>query len=166
MNGLNKILYRGIEHEVRIISYPGKNSQVIYRENTFCLYINNKLNGNAQLNEARNQIKDWMIAKAGELLRERTAYYGKLIGVEYNNVRIKDTKTRWGSCSSKKNLNFSFRIIMAPERVMDYVVIHELCHLRHMNHKAEFWNLVAQHIPDYEEQKAWLKFNGLKLHLI
>jgi predicted metal-dependent hydrolase len=107
-----------------------------------------------------------MIVKAEELIKKRTAEYSNLIGVNYNTIRIKDTKTRWGSCSSKGNLNFNFRILMAPEQVMDYIIVHELCHLRHMNHGKDFWNTVAQYMPDYEKKKEWLKVNGMKLYAI
>lgn len=86
------------------------------------------------------------------------------LSVHFENIRVKDQKSRWGSCSSKRNLNFNWRIIMAPEPVCDYVVIHELCHLVFMDHSANFWKLVESICPQYCQYKKWLKENGKKLY--
>lgn len=166
MNEMKSIMYRGIEHEVKIMAYPGKNTQVIFRENKFFVYINNKLEGNKLVQEAAKVLRLWMIEKAQELIKPRTQELSREIGVSFNGIRIKDTKTRWGSCSSKGNLNFNFRLVMAPQEVMDYIIIHELCHLRHMNHSKDFWNAVAQYMPDYEVYKEWLNKNGMRLYVI
>lgn len=86
------------------------------------------------------------------------------LNVRFKRITIKDTITRWGSCSSNKNLAFSWRLILAPRNVMEYVVVHEICHLIEMNHSSKFWNLVYQTCPDYFEAKLWLKRHGKKLH--
>ena len=78
-------------------------------------------------------------------------------------VRVRDMHTRWGSCSQTGNLNFNFRLILAPPEVLDYVVVHELCHRRQMNHSTQFWQEVAQVLPDYRKRKAWLTENGWRL---
>lgn len=88
----------------------------------------------------------------------------ELLDVKYNKISIKDTVTRWGSCSIDKNLSFSWRLVLAPRNVMEYVVVHEVCHLIEMNHSSKFWNLVYKVCPDYFEAKIWLKKNGKKLH--
>ncbi|MBU0727650.1 M48 family metallopeptidase, partial [Patescibacteria group bacterium] len=67
--------------------------------------------------------------------------------------------SRWGSCSDRKNLNFNWKLIMAPIEIIDYVVVHEMCHLKQMNHSSKFWNLVAEKMPDYKELRKWLKDN-------
>lgn len=100
---------------------------------------------------------------AKQVFPERINYYERLIGVQAGQIRIKDQKTRWGSCSSKGNINLNWRLILAPEEVMDYVIIHELCHLKEMNHSKAFWELVEQICPDYREQKRWLKENAHQL---
>ncbi|MDF2892841.1 MAG: family peptidase [Clostridia bacterium] len=166
MKKLDNIMYRGQAYEVKLISYPGKTNQIIFRDNKFNVYINNKLQGGRATQEAAQHLKSWMTERAEEVIKKRTHEYSNLIDVSYNTIRIKDTKTRWGSCSSKGNLNFNFRILMAPEQVMDYIIVHELCHLKHMNHSKEFWNTVAQYMPQYEKQKEWLKVNGMKLYTI
>lgn len=166
MNKLNNILYKGQEYEVKLIAYAGKDTQVIFREEKFLVYINNKTPESKIEKEAARQLKIWLIEKAEEKIKQRTKELCKVIDVNYNNIRIKDTKTRWGSCSSKGNLNFNYRIIMAPQVVMDYIIVHELCHLKHLNHGKEFWNTVAQYMPHYEMHKQWLKVNGIKLYVI
>lgn len=101
--------------------------------------------------------------KAREIFEERAAYFAGKLGVKFEKVFIKDQSSRWGSCSSAKNLNFNFRLLLAPERVLDYLVIHEVCHLREMNHSSRFWDLVESLMPDYKLQDLWLKENGFLL---
>jgi len=102
---------------------------------------------------------------AKQYIYERVEYYLPQTGGFYSSIRIGDQKTRWGSCSSNKTLSFSWRLMLAPPRVLDYVVIHELCHLTYMNHSKEFWAKVASIDPDYKEHRRWLKENGDSLIL-
>ncbi|MBS4026276.1 MAG: M48 family metallopeptidase [Clostridia bacterium] len=113
--------------------------------------------------ELRKQQASWYRQQANEAIMLRVRYYSEKVGVAYNTVRIKDQKTRWGSCSAKKNLNFNWRLIMAPPEVLDYVVVHELCHLIHLNHSPAFWQLVKNQLPDYSRHKRWLKDQGATL---
>lgn len=101
--------------------------------------------------------------RAKPVLAQRTAYFARQVGVTYGRITVRDQKTRWGSCSQTGNLNFNFRLILAPPEVLDYVVVHELCHRRQMNHSAQFWQEVAQVLPDYRKRKAWLTENGWRL---
>ena len=87
----------------------------------------------------------------------RVEFYRKQIGKPVNSIRIKDVRSRWGSCSSKANLNFNWRLVLAPMEVLDYVVVHEMCHLKEMNHSKAFWDLVGEILPDYQKQREWLK---------
>ncbi len=102
------------------------------------------------------------VAKAKEIIPPRAEYYANLIGVTYNKIGIKTPKTRWGSCSSKKNLNFSALLVLMPEEIMDSVIVHELCHLKEMNHSARFYDEILKVMPDYREREKWLKTNGSK----
>lgn len=99
-------------------------------------------------------------AAAKKYIYERVEYYLPMTGGAYSRLRIADQKTRWGSCTSGGTLSFSWRLMLAPPRVLDYVVIHELCHLTYMNHSKEFWDKVASIDPNYKEHKKWLKENG------
>ena len=101
--------------------------------------------------------------RAKSVLAQRTAYFARQIGVTYGRITVRDQKTRWGSCSQTGTLNFNFRLILAPLEVLDYVVVHELCHRRQMNHSTQFWQEVAQVLPDYRKRKAWLTENGWRL---
>ena len=96
---------------------------------------------------------------------KRVAYYHTLTGGNYNTIAVRDQKSRWGSCSSKGTLSFNYRLIFAPPKVLDYVVVHELCHLTHMNHSKDFWNMVERIMPDYRVYRTWLKDHGQELTL-
>lgn len=87
------------------------------------------------------------------------------IDVKYSRIAIKDQKSRWGSCSSKKNLNFNWRLVLAPKEVIEYVVAHEVAHLKHMNHSKDFWNCVSDLDSNYQNALTWLKQNGMQLHM-
>ncbi len=102
---------------------------------------------------------------AREHFAGRCRHYLQYTGGSYSRITIRDQKTRWGSCSSTGTLSFNYRLMFAPPRVLDYVVIHELCHLTHMNHSREFWNLVASVMPEYKIHRNWLKEHGRELHI-
>lgn len=112
----------------------------------------------------REVMEAWYRQQAREKIMERLACYENRIARVPGRITIKSQKCRWGSCSARGNLNFNWRIVMAPERVLDYVVVHELCHLIEFNHSRKFWSLVAQVIPDYKESQEWLKNNALKMN--
>lgn len=112
-------------------------------------------------------LEEWY-RQAARLRFESRVHYFTLqydFGKEVNRIFIKDQKSRWGSCSSKCNLNFNYRLIMAPDEVLDYVVVHELCHLKHMNHSREFWEAVEQIQPEYNQYREWLRKNGNTLRV-
>jgi hypothetical protein len=108
----------------------------------------------------------WYRRQAQQYIMPRVAYWADEMGLTFNKIFIKDQDSRWGSCSSLKNLNFNWRIIMAPDGVIDYLLIHELAHLREMNHSAAFWQLVGRYDPDYRLHRQWLKDNGQALFLL
>jgi predicted metal-dependent hydrolase len=93
---------------------------------------------------------------------KRLEYFNSTYGFTYNNVRIKKQKTRWGSCSEKKNINFNFKLLFLPPELSDYIIVHELCHLGEFNHSKRFWNLVAKTMPNYLELKNQLKHIDLR----
>lgn len=98
--------------------------------------------------------------RALQVLPPKVQFYAGKIGVDYGRITIRNQKTRWGSCSGKGNLNFNCLLMLVPESVQDYVVIHELCHRKEMNHSQKFWAEVAKIMPDYQEKRKWLKEHG------
>jgi len=112
------------------------------------------------LGRAREIFVDWYREKAREKLKERVDFYALMIGKTYRRINITGAKSRWGSCSFKGNLNFSWRLIMAPDWVVDYVVVHEIFHLIEKNHSQRFWRRVAKLYPEYKKPRKWLKNNG------
>lgn len=112
------------------------------------------------LNKAKEVFIKWYKEQAYKNFSERVAIYSKISDITYNKLKITNAKKRWGSCSSNGNLNFTWRLIMAPLQVIDYVIVHELVHIKEKNHSKNFWNNVRIILPYYETQKKWLKENG------
>ncbi|MDD5397094.1 MAG: M48 family metallopeptidase [Candidatus Moranbacteria bacterium] len=108
---------------------------------------------------ARHDQEEYLKLKetAREMVARRLEKYAEFYGLQYNGVAIRNQKTRWGSCSSKGNLNFNYKILLLPQRHADYIIVHELCHLKEFNHGKCFWNLVSQTIPEYERIVKQLK---------
>lgn len=106
---------------------------------------------------------DELAYKACEVIPQRVEYYAPKVGVTYGRITIRNQKTRWGSCSAKGNLNFNVALMRVPLDIMDYVVVHELCHRLYLNHSRDFWNEVEKVIPDYKEKEKWLKENGARI---
>ena len=101
--------------------------------------------------------------RAAKEIPPRVAHFAPLIGVTYGRITIRNQKSRWGSCSSKGNLNFNCLLMLTPRDIVDYVVVHELCHLKEMNHSKQFWAEVERILPDYRQREKWLKEHGPQL---
>lgn len=101
--------------------------------------------------------------RAKRIIPGKVRFYARLIGVTYGNITIRMQKSRWGSCSAKGNLNFNCLLMKTPEEILDYVIVHELCHRKEMNHSPRFWAEVEKIIPDYKEKRKWLKDHGNEL---
>ncbi len=104
-----------------------------------------------------------LTTRAKRVFPTKVKKFAEIIGVTYGNITIRMQKSRWGSCSGKGNLNFNCLLMNAPEEIVDYVVVHELCHRKEMNHSPRFWAEVEKVLPDYKERRKWLKENGGKL---
>lgn len=101
------------------------------------------------------------VARTRKFVKERLEHYNKHYNFKYNRIAIRRQKTRWGSCSGKSNLNFNYKILFLPPELADYIIVHELCHLKEMNHGKNFWKLVSEVIPDYKERRKRLR--GIRL---
>ena len=130
--------------------------------------INIRVGTDGAANDAdfiRATLENWYRHEAKTYIGKRVAELAKQHGFEYERVTIKGQSTRWGSCSAKHNLNFNWKLMMTPPAAIDYVIIHELCHLREMNHSKKFWKLVARYCPDYKTWVKWFKLNSTNLIL-
>ena len=114
----------------------------------------------APLNPGELQV---LADEALRVIPERVQFYAPVVGVTYGRITIRSQHTLWGSCSSKGSLNFNCLLMLTPPEVLDYVVVHELCHRKEMNHSARFWAEVEHVLPDYEIRRKWLRENGTAL---
>lgn len=156
------ILYLGEVHVLNIIVVHHKKEQKIH-------ISNNRINIYTIKEDSeyvKNQLNIWFRLRAEEIINERTAFYASIMGTIPDKVIVKTQTKRWGSCTSKRHVFFNWRLVFAPIEVLDYVVIHELCHLVHMNHSKAFWHLVEMHDANYKTHKGWLKENGQRLFQI
>ncbi|MBN8913099.1 MAG: M48 family metallopeptidase [Rhizobiales bacterium] len=117
-----------------------------------------------QPEHAPRRLKDWLAKEAHRHLDDRVAFHAKQLGVTAKRIAVRDQTSRWGSCSTTGVLSFSWRLIMAPPEILDYVAAHEVAHLREMNHGPRFWKLVAKTMPGMDEAKRWLQIYGMDLH--
>lgn len=128
------------------------------KKNTWEMWVVEEKEELLTVKELRNLARD-----AAVYIPERVSFYASLMDVSYGRITIRNQKSRWGSCSSKGNLNFNCLLMLAPLEIIDYVVVHELCHRREMNHSPLFWHEVESVLPDYKKRRKWLKDNGEKL---
>ncbi|MBQ2815044.1 MAG: M48 family metallopeptidase [Clostridia bacterium] len=103
---------------------------------------------------------DSLKATAKPIIEKKVRFFADEMGVKYGKITIRNQKTRYGSCTAKGNLNFNCLIMLMPEEIIDYVIVHELCHIKEMNHSHRFWKEVESILPDYKERRKWLKQNG------
>lgn len=154
-------------------SYLGRNYRLkVLRGNTPYLklkggYLEASISGSSKIQEedVRSLLLDWYKRHAQQRLEEKTHRYAKILQVEPNCVSVKDYKSRWGSCSTTGDISYNWRIVMAHHRIVDYVVVHELCHLLEHNHSAVYWRHVERIIPDFQECREWLKRNSEQLKI-
>ena len=119
--------------------------------------------GDLRKSRIKTYLEKWYIHEAYQKLEEKVMRYSKIIRVSPTEIKVRNYKTRWGSCDNKGRLTFNFNLIKAPHEIVDYVVIHELCHMIQPNHSKFFWNEVARFDPSFKNHKKWLKLNGADL---
>ena len=140
-----------------IIAFVNKNRDWILKQITKRQQIEDEIKNIRPLTEA--ELLE-LTKSAKIVIKKRVEYYAPIVGVDYGRISIRHQKTRWGSCSSKGNLNFNVALMRAPLEALDYVVVHELCHRIEMNHSPEFWAEVERVMPDYKIWRKYLKENG------
>lgn len=113
----------------------------------------------------KNAMENWYREKTLAKVKERIEYYKSYFNDEVTDVKVKEQKKRWASCTSKNELLFNWRCVMAPAFVLDYIVVHEMCHMEYKNHSKDFWNRVCTVMPDYDSRRTWLRNNGMKMDI-
>ena len=146
------LLYRGQKLKIK----KSKDRQIYKDENG--LYVP------CESNQLQGKLKGFLKSKARDHLDFASKDYANLIGKKYFKLTLRDTRSRWGSCTSNGHLMYSWRLIMAPPKVLNYVAAHEVSHLLHLNHSNQFWETVSYLMPDFKQHKDWLKKNGQSLH--
>jgi predicted metal-dependent hydrolase len=146
---LDRVLYRGVEHEIKQATFP----PVRLADGAFWA-------PGEQESDRLAEVLVWLRRRAKPLLRESVSRWSPLLGVSPTKVGVRDQTSRWGSCSSRGSVSLNWRLVMAPPEVLEYIVIHELAHLKEHNHSARFWALVAAHCPEYRLHEEWLSANG------
>lgn len=155
--------YFGEKLNLVIKPHANKRPKVTVRDYSLNVWLYKgiaKADAKAALKKA---VESFYKKKADEVIHDRLQFFNEQYGFIYNRVTLRNQKSRWGSCSRLKNLNFNWRLIMAPIEVIDYVVVHELCHLKEMNHSSRFWKLVENTIPHYQSCRRWLRENHFLL---
>lgn len=140
-------------------SFSGKRTGAVMEEGKLRLFVKSPSS-----ETLRDSLEAWYRRQGRRVFAERVAYWNTQFGFSYGRIAIRDQKSRWGSCSRQGNLNFNWRLLLAPLAVLDYIVIHELAHLKEGNHSPRFWELVAEKCPDYRAHREWLRLHGPELH--
>jgi predicted metal-dependent hydrolase len=140
-----------------------QNTPLVFKENRF--YLNRSLIENDGEIALRNAFIEFYIQKGIERLQKRVTYFAPKVGVQSGKISVKELGFRWASCSSNGNIAFHWKCMMAPPKIIDYIIVHELCHLHQRDHNVAFWNEVDKVMPDYIERKEWLRINGASLDL-
>jgi predicted metal-dependent hydrolase len=113
----------------------------------------------------QKELEVWYIKQARHIITQQVKFYAEQMDVSYSSINFSDTRSQWGSCSHDDRLQFSWRLVMTPLLVINYVVIHELAHTKEKNHSSDFWNVVRNYTPSYRQQIKWLKTYGHALHI-
>ncbi len=161
----DQFYYFGEPLQLEILPSDLKRPSLKVREDRMIITLHRQIGKNEGTDSAKKVIRDFYRKKAEEVIRDRLDHFNAHYGFRFHRVAFRDQKSRWGSCSRAGNLNFNWRLIMAPIEVIDYVVVHELCHLGQMNHGSRFWALVEEVMPDHKAHRKWLKDNSILLSL-
>ena len=153
--------YLGRNYRLKVLT--GKLRGVKFENGKLVVHIPKEYSKNKRESTVKKLLEQWYQERALVKLQEKTRRLARKIGVEPKSVTIKSYKGRWGSCNTRQELFFNWNIIIAPNRIVDYVVVHELIHLIHHDHSKAYWKRVKSFYPDYEECKDWLKVHGRNL---
>ena len=157
-----RLLYLGREYTLRV--EQGNPPGVVFDEDHICVRLPAE-DGPDGPSNVKERLREWYVSQALAKIKEKVPLYSARIGVSPRQVTIKSMQSRWGSCSASGRISLAWNIIMAPEEVLDYLVVHELCHLVHHDHSPRYWSVVESILPDHRQRRKWLRENGGRLRL-
>lgn len=140
---------------ISVIQDDERRENVSLKGDTLVVRVND-----ASSEAIENKVEEWFRKSGKQVIEGRALYFAEMMGVTFGRITLRDQKTRWGSCSKEGNLNFNWRLLLMPPEYLDYVVVHELAHRKHMDHSREFWSEVERIYPRYRKLRKWLKDNG------
>lgn len=152
-------LYLGRSY--RLLLVADQDEPLLLRNGRFCL--RRDLVDRGEIAAAKSAFRAYYVTRGLERIRRRVAYYAPKVGVTARGIDVRDLSNRWASCSPSGNLSFHWKCMMAPQTIIDYIVVHELCHFHHLDHTDAFWNEVDKVLPSYGERKEWLRKHGAGL---
>lgn len=161
-----KLPYLGRQYRLKIYREAVEHPSFGSKQGKFIATVPSKWKQEQVQTTLEESLIKWYRTHGLKKIQERAMYYESLLGVEANSIQLRTQHKRWGSCTPEGNIYINWRIVMAPVRVIDYIIVHELAHIRVPEHNQEFWNLVRSILPHYEEDKEWLRIHGMKLYSI
>ncbi len=156
-----QILYLGRRYRLKVNKVQNSSAckpKIVGRR--VIIHVNSQLSDKDRKSMIEKTIIQWYVLRAKNVINKRIQHYKQILGVNPKNIEIKDQKKRWGSCSNSGILRFNWHVVIAPMSIIDYIIVHELCHLEIKNHSKEFWRLVSLVLPDYQKRRDWLKNNA------
>lgn len=156
-----EFLLFGKKYKLKVI-YANVRTIKIYTDGKYLVLVRKQ---NEKVVNIKKAFETFYKTNAKEYIIPIAHKLSEKLNKKINRIFVKRVNSIWGSCSNSQNLNFNYKLALAPKKVVDYIITHEVCHLKHHNHKKEFWNLVSNFIPNYKQHENWLKINGNKLHI-
>lgn len=160
-----KIKIKDKIYRLKIHSHSKKRPRITFVTRIAHIYVNENLDSDQKETEIKRVLIKWYKKYSYNFITYRIHKFTKFLDINLNEIFIRDLKKRWGSCTKNNNLVFNWRIIMAPISIIDYVLLHEVCHLVEDLHSPKFWDLLKSIMPDYKKRKEWLRINGPTLEL-
>lgn len=161
-----KFPYLGRQYRLKVIAVENASAETLtFQNGRFTATVPKSSLPSWREEHLRQAFRVWYIEHGSAKVQQRMKLFAPRLGLEPSNVVVKDQQARWGSCTNNGTININWRILMAPMRIVDYVVVHELGHMLHANHSSDFWAVVSSVMPDYDERKEWLRVNGATLQL-
>ncbi|ADG06445.1 M48 family metallopeptidase [Kyrpidia tusciae] len=161
-----KLPYLGRQYRLRVVAAEDiAGVSFTFQNGRFLAGVPKSSSADWREERLRQAFREWCIRHGAAKVRQRVQLFAPRLGLHPAKVVVKEQKSRWGSCTKNGTININWRILMAPMRIVDYVVVHELAHMIHRNHSPDFWSVVASVLPDYAERKEWLRVHGPALEV-